>query len=502
MTALDPGQSEQLVVALRRAAQKLVERRSIRDLAADALGDRLGGGRDRARGDGGRHLGVGGRHRRLPQPDQPRHLRAGPAAGRAARGAVHHRPRVPGRGRRGDRGGPRGLDAQRWPRFAPAAVAAGYRSMLSIQLASERADARRAQPLRRRAGRVRLRGALLRGCSASRRRCSCTAASRPPTSAGPSTAATSSARPRASSWNASGSTRPRRSRCSSSRPRAPTSSSSTSPAGSLSEVERGGTRAATPTVRGSRAGRSTPRRRRGHAPTEPRRRPPHPLSSTTGPCGRPELGAQERRSVGDGDAARESETREPAAQRGGVRRREDQALEPDAGVGHPVGGVGAVPRDEARYESAATAGERTVGRHRERPRQRVAGEPQAFAVVVGAGREDGGAGDPVQQPRTVGEARPHGGVVQPEPAGAARRGGVGVDGDELEVGAPAQARAGRCGSRSSACRPPAPSRTPSCSSRAGTPWARSVVATTRWSTAGVGGTAPGEATGTAVLGVP
>ena len=66
-------------------------------------------------------------------------------------------------------------------------------------------------------------------------------------------------------------------------------------------------------------------------------------------------------------------------------------------------------------------------------------------MVVGAGREDGGAGDPVQQPRAVGEARPHAGVVQPEPAGPIRRGGVGVDGDQLEIGAPAQAEQGVVG---------------------------------------------------------
>ncbi|CAA9287711.1 MAG: hypothetical protein AVDCRST_MAG54-4179, partial [uncultured Actinomycetospora sp.] len=123
--------------------------------AADALRDRRGGGRDRPRGGGRRHLGVGGRHRRLPQPDQPRHLRARPAPERAARGAVHHRARGARRRRRRDGRGP-----GRARRDAVAAVRA-RRGGLGVPLDAvhpareRRADARRAEPLRLRAPRVR-----------------------------------------------------------------------------------------------------------------------------------------------------------------------------------------------------------------------------------------------------------------------------------------------------------------------------------------------------------
>ncbi|WP_433787593.1 GAF and ANTAR domain-containing protein [Actinomycetospora sp. CA-101289] len=136
MTALHPGQSEQLVVALRRAAQQLLEQHSIRDLqqtlseivvaAVETVPGATAGGISVAED------GVVGSHnptsRDISELDRLQgELHEGPCI------TALEEPADDGVVMAEDLAGP---DAERWPRFAPAAVDSGYRSMLSIQLAS------------------------------------------------------------------------------------------------------------------------------------------------------------------------------------------------------------------------------------------------------------------------------------------------------------------------------------------------------------------------------
>ncbi|MDF2979972.1 MAG: hypothetical protein K0S40_4700 [Actinomycetospora sp.] len=136
MTALDPGQTEQLVVALRRAAQKLVGRRSIRDLEL-TLSEIVAAAVETVPGAaaGGISVSEDGvvdsrnpTSRGISELDRLQsELHEGPCI------TALEEPADDGVVMAEDLAGP---DATRWPRFAPAAVDSGFRSMLSIQLAS------------------------------------------------------------------------------------------------------------------------------------------------------------------------------------------------------------------------------------------------------------------------------------------------------------------------------------------------------------------------------
>ncbi|GLZ50296.1 hypothetical protein Acsp06_64810 [Actinomycetospora sp. NBRC 106375] len=133
---MHPGQAEQLVVALRRAARTLVERRSIRDLQ-QTLSEIVAAAVETVPGATAGGISVsedGIVGSRTPTSHEIAELDR-------LQGALHEGPCVTaiespeddGVVVAEDLGGP---DAERWPRFAPAAVAAGYRSMLSVQLST------------------------------------------------------------------------------------------------------------------------------------------------------------------------------------------------------------------------------------------------------------------------------------------------------------------------------------------------------------------------------
>ncbi|MEJ2860106.1 GAF and ANTAR domain-containing protein [Actinomycetospora flava] len=131
-----PGKAEQLVVALRKAAQTLLERRSIRDLQ-QTLSEIVAAAVETVPGAtaGGISVSEDGivdtrnpTSRGISELDRLQgELHEGPSI------TAMESPTEDGVVLAGDLGGP---DGERWPRFAPAAVAAGYRSMLSAQLAT------------------------------------------------------------------------------------------------------------------------------------------------------------------------------------------------------------------------------------------------------------------------------------------------------------------------------------------------------------------------------
>jgi ANTAR domain/GAF domain len=135
-TALDPGQTEQLVVALRRAAQKLVGRRSIRDLE-QTFSEIVAAAVETVPGAtaGGISVSEDG------IVDSRNPTSRGISELDRLQGELHEGPCITALEEPADDGvvmaeDLAGPDATRWPRFAPAAVDSGYRSMLSIQLAS------------------------------------------------------------------------------------------------------------------------------------------------------------------------------------------------------------------------------------------------------------------------------------------------------------------------------------------------------------------------------
>jgi ANTAR domain-containing protein/GAF domain-containing protein len=131
-----PGQADQLVVALRGAARTLLDRRSIRDLprtlseivtaAVETVPGATAGGLSVT--EDGIIDSCNPTNRGISELDRLQgELHEGPCVTAlecpAEDGAVIAEDLA-------------GADAQRWPRFAPAAVAAGCRSMLSTQLAT------------------------------------------------------------------------------------------------------------------------------------------------------------------------------------------------------------------------------------------------------------------------------------------------------------------------------------------------------------------------------
>ncbi|GAA4862008.1 ANTAR domain-containing protein [Actinomycetospora straminea] len=133
---MQPGQAEQLVVELRRAAQTLLGRRSIRDLQR-TLSEIVAAAVETVPGAsaGGISVSEDGivdsrnpTSRGISELDRLQgELQEGPCI------TALESPAEDGIVMADDLGG---ADAERWPRFAPAAVAAGYRSMLSTQLAT------------------------------------------------------------------------------------------------------------------------------------------------------------------------------------------------------------------------------------------------------------------------------------------------------------------------------------------------------------------------------
>ncbi|MBP2367611.1 GAF and ANTAR domain-containing protein [Pseudonocardia parietis] len=134
---MQPDQSDQLVVSLRRAAHELLGRRSISDLeqtlaqivaaAVDTVpGADAGGISMTEDGTIGSRAPVGGDVRKLDELQAE--LTEGPCITAAmeppADGIVHARDLASS------------PDADRWPRFAPQAVGQGYRSILSTQLST------------------------------------------------------------------------------------------------------------------------------------------------------------------------------------------------------------------------------------------------------------------------------------------------------------------------------------------------------------------------------
>jgi hypothetical protein len=134
---MDPRQNDELVIALRDAARRLARRRSIRDLE-QALGDIVSSAVATVPGvDAGsvsitEHGRVETRHpstetiRKLDETQSQ--LNEGPCLA-----AIEDPPAsgiVVAQDFAGD-------DAARWPRFAPAAVEAGYRALMSTQLSAD-----------------------------------------------------------------------------------------------------------------------------------------------------------------------------------------------------------------------------------------------------------------------------------------------------------------------------------------------------------------------------
>jgi hypothetical protein len=131
-----PGQAEHLVVALRTAAQTLLERRSIRDLP-QTMSDIVAAAVEIVPGAtaGGISVSEDG----VVDTRDP----TGRGVGELDRlqGRLHEGPSITamesptgdGVVVAHDLGG---VDRERWPRFAPPAVTAGYRSMLSAHLAT------------------------------------------------------------------------------------------------------------------------------------------------------------------------------------------------------------------------------------------------------------------------------------------------------------------------------------------------------------------------------
>ncbi|PVY97273.1 ANTAR domain-containing protein [Actinomycetospora cinnamomea] len=133
---MHPGQAEQLVVALRRAAQSLVRQRSIRDLQLTLSGI-VAAAVDTVPGAtaGGLSVSEDG------IVDSRNPTSRGISELDRLQGELHEGPCITALEEPADDGvvlveDLAGDDAERWPRFAPAAVDAGFRSMLSIQLAT------------------------------------------------------------------------------------------------------------------------------------------------------------------------------------------------------------------------------------------------------------------------------------------------------------------------------------------------------------------------------
>jgi hypothetical protein len=129
-----PGQADQLVVALRRAARTLLDRRSIRDLQ-QTLSEIVSAAVETVPGAtaGGLSVTEDG------IIDSRNPTSRGISELDRLQGELHEGPCVTALESPAEDGAViaedlAGVDAQRWPRFAPAAVAAGYRSMLSTQL--------------------------------------------------------------------------------------------------------------------------------------------------------------------------------------------------------------------------------------------------------------------------------------------------------------------------------------------------------------------------------
>ncbi|MBW0102719.1 GAF and ANTAR domain-containing protein [Pseudonocardia sp. KRD291] len=133
---MEPDQTDALVVVLRRSAREMVAQRSIADLEA-TLGQIVAAAVDTVPGAdaGGISMTEGGQvDSRVPTREDVRklddlqsRLNEGPCMTALADppddGVVHAR----------DLSGP---DGERWPHFAPQAVAQGYRSLLSTQLSA------------------------------------------------------------------------------------------------------------------------------------------------------------------------------------------------------------------------------------------------------------------------------------------------------------------------------------------------------------------------------
>ncbi|GAA4926009.1 ANTAR domain-containing protein [Actinomycetospora succinea] len=133
---MHPGQAEQLVVALRKAAQTLLERKSIRDLQ-QTLSEIVAAAVETVPGAtaGGISVSEDG----IVDTRNP--TSRGISELDRLQGELHEGPSITAIESPTEDGvviaqDLAGADAQRWPRFAPAAVAAGYRSMLSAQLAT------------------------------------------------------------------------------------------------------------------------------------------------------------------------------------------------------------------------------------------------------------------------------------------------------------------------------------------------------------------------------
>ena len=132
---MHPGQAEQLVVALRRTARNLLERRSIRDLQ-QTLSEIVAAAVETV--PGATAGGISVTEDGIVDSRNP--TSRGISELDRLQGELHEGPCMTALDATAEEDGVviaedlGGADAQRWPRFAPAAVAAGFRSMLSIQL--------------------------------------------------------------------------------------------------------------------------------------------------------------------------------------------------------------------------------------------------------------------------------------------------------------------------------------------------------------------------------
>jgi hypothetical protein len=131
-----PGEAEQLVVALRRAARRLLERRSIRDLQ-QTLSEIVSAAVDTV--PGATAGGISVTEDGIVDSRNP--TSRGISELDRLQGELHEGPCITALESPDEDGvviaeDLAGADGERWPRFAPAAVAAGYRSMLSTQLAT------------------------------------------------------------------------------------------------------------------------------------------------------------------------------------------------------------------------------------------------------------------------------------------------------------------------------------------------------------------------------
>jgi hypothetical protein len=129
-----PGQADQLVVALRKAARALLERRSIRDLQQTLSGIVAAAVETVPGATAG---GISVTEDGIVDSRNP--TSRGISELDRLQGELHEGPCITALESPADDGvvvaeDLGGEDAARWPRFAPAAVATGYRSMLSTQL--------------------------------------------------------------------------------------------------------------------------------------------------------------------------------------------------------------------------------------------------------------------------------------------------------------------------------------------------------------------------------